>query len=309
MEFKGEKETINMANEIRTCPNCNSPLTIQNGSWFCPICGSTFATDWQAEDVERAREETRVQREQAQFQRYQAVTQVRQSIQQAKAANEARRSSQARMMRIAKPFLIIFAVWIILSVGRFILFGAVGFSMKSTRNHGGSNNNSNAATATEQKQFFPVEELENDPSLLKDVIASGYYYAKNETAQEIDLSGIARRAGTPELIELYSIRPTNEYGTFIMMVWKNLYQNESGTTFETYISMKIYLESLNPDGTISSDYAPFPIGRPYSSSDGGYTNIDELHQETITESRNAGEKVTELPITGELFSEIPDYRG
>ena len=76
-----------------------------------------------------------------------------------------------------------------------------------------------------------------------------------------------------------------------------------------YFSMKIYLESLNPDGTISSDYAPFPIGRPYSSSDGGYTNIDELHQETITESRNAGEKVTELPINGELFSEISDYRG
>jgi len=86
MEFKGEKETINMANEIRTCPNCNSPLTIQNGSWFCPICGSTFATDWQAEDVERAREETRVQRAQAQAQRYQAVNQTRQSIQQAKAA-------------------------------------------------------------------------------------------------------------------------------------------------------------------------------------------------------------------------------
>ncbi len=304
-----EKEAFHMANENRTCPNCNSPLTLQNGNWFCPICGSSFASDWQAEDVERAREATRVQREQAQAQRNQTINQTRESIQQAKTANEARRTGQAQMFRIAKPLLIIFAIWIILSIGRFILFGAVGFSLINTNILGGSDNNSKTNTTTEQKQFFPVEELENDPSLLKDVIASGYYYAKNETAQEIDFSGIARRTGTPELIELYSIRAVNEYGTFIMMVWKNMYQAEDGTAFERYVSMRIYLEELTPDGTVVSDFATFTIGRPYSSADGGYTDLDELHLETITEAGYAGEKVTELPITEELFSEISDYRG
>lgn len=292
-----------MANEIRKCPNCNSPLTLQNGTWFCQICGSSFATDWQADDVERARQETAYQRAQADAQRRQAVCQTQQSIQQAKNANAARRTGQVALMKFAKPFLIIFFIGIILFIGRIILFGAVGFTVKNTNVLNGNDDSSN--TAQEQRQvMFPVNDLVNDPSCLDEVIASGYYYADKETAQEIDFDVIAKKTGCPELIELYSIQPKGDYGTFVMMVWKNLYQTDDGTTLELYVTMKIYLKSMNSDGTVVSDYSPYPIGTPYSSSNGGYTDLDLLHQETITEAKNSGDKVTELPITQELFSKI-----
>ncbi|MBO4649615.1 MAG: hypothetical protein J5653_00285 [Clostridiales bacterium] len=292
-----------MANEIRKCPNCNSPLTLQNGTWFCQICGSSFATDWQADDVERARQETAYQRAQADAQRRQAVYQAQQSIQQAKNANAARRTGQVALMKFAKPFLIIFFVGIILFIGRIILFGAVGFTVKNTNVLNGNDDSSN--TAQEQKQvMFPVNDLVKDPSCLDEVIASGYYYADKETAQEIDFDVIAKKTGSPELIELYSIQPKGDYGTFVMMVWKNLYQTDDGTTVELYVTMKIYLKSMNSDGTVVSDYSPYIIGHSYSASDGGYTDLDLLHQETINDAKNSGDKVTELPITQELFSKI-----
>ena len=293
-----------MANDIRTCPNCNSPLTLQNGTWFCQICGSSFATDWQADDVERARQETAYQRAQADAQRRQALYQTQQSIQQTKDANAARRAGQAALMRLAKPFLIMFFIGIILFIGRIILFGAVGFTIHNT-NVLNNDDSANSYTTQEQQQvMFPVDDLVKDPSCLDEVIASGYYYADKETAQEIQFDVKATKTGSPELIELYSITPKADYGTYIMTVWKNLYQTDDGTTIELYVTMKFYLKNMNSDGTVVSDYDPYPIGTPYSSSNGGYTDLDLLHQETITEAKNSGDKVVELPITQELFSKI-----
>lgn len=292
-----------MANEIRKCPNCNSPLTLQNGTWFCQICGSSFATDWQADDVERARQETAYQRAQADAQRRQAVYQTQQSIQQAKNANAARRTGQVALMKFAKPFLIIFFIGIILFIGRIILFGIVGVTVNNAKIL--DSNDNSTKTMSDQIQVN-VNDLVKDPSVLSEVIASGYYYADKETAQEVEFDGISKKTGTPELIELYSIQPRGDYGAYIMMVWKNLYQTDDGTTLELYVPMKIYLKNMNTDGSVVSDYSPLVIGQSYSSSDGGYTNLDLLHQETITPAENSGDQVTELPIISDLFSEISD---
>lgn len=299
-----------MANDIRTCPNCNSPLNFQNGYWSCPICGSTFATDWQADDVERAREATRYQRAAAHTQRAQTVYQTRQAIQQAKQANDAKRSSQAALMRFAKPFIIMAFVGIILFIGRIVIFGAIGFTAMNTNMFGTNDKNSkNQQTASSTKVVLPVNELAKDPMLLKDVIASGRYYAEMETAQEIDVSGIAKKAGKPALTAIYSLQSKGDYGTFIMTVWKNIYRAEDGTTYDRYVSMKFYVESLDQDDHISAGLSPISIGRPYSWSDGGYSDLEELFTETITEAENTGDSVVEIPVTNELLSELTIERG
>ena len=272
-----------MQTDVRKCANCGGQMVYQNNQWVCMSCGSAFAVNWDSSDVERIRKATEQDRAAAQMERSQAMNMARQNIQLAEERNKRAREAKKTWYRILKPFILAGAVLLIMLVLNLVTTIAFGGFLRGGL-FGSKNEKSSLLPNSSPITLKTLKEaIVKDPEVQKDMIASGAYYAKYETKQEIQLSDpdeVAVKTGEPEFLESYLRDHGGEKS--IILVYKNTYQvKDSDRTKDVYCAYQLLFGNfLDADDKAMCYYtANIAHDETYIWKITGYESLEDLRKD------------------------------
>ncbi len=288
-----------MQTDVRKCSNCGGRMVFQNNQWVCMSCGSSFAVDWESDDVERIRQATEKDRADAEKERLQTLNTTSRQIQEAEQRNRNLRESQLNRRKRFKPIITVFSVMAVIGIINFVmnlamtglLFGGV-----FGKNGGTAFGSSRGATLKEISRAISA-----DQDLQKKLLSSAKYYAKYDGKEEIELSDpeeIATRCGEPELIESYLQQTSSDKR--LILVYKTTYQTQSGErTQEVFSAYTIMLSgTLDENGHVESSFAATrTYDEKYIWRIAGYESLEDLHKDNRLDVRKNASMLLEFDFS------------
>ena len=262
-----------MAEGLRYCANCGTPLVIQDGKIVCPNCGTEYAIDWGREDVARAKIETEQARNQAQLERDRVISQTREQIHVQQSYNskrrERQRSGQNIENRLIRVGIIVASIFMIIFMFRACVL-VVSLNSGSISNALFGEDISSRQSEVEKTVKIEEELLLEDEDLLKNVYAAQVYLVKNLTAREIIPEGkdtkyiftgnfefeegylIYMDTGRTELFEIFSLEYASEDGSDSVIVYVPVYTGMNGVSDGNNIKISCRFEAHQYKGSHNS---------------------------------------------------------
>lgn len=276
----------------RTCPNCNGELMMRDGQLECEYCGSTFAIDYDKEDVNAVRQSAHEEADRVRDERTRAYSQAKAEIEQRENADRAKRSI-GRMKKIliiigiavVAPYLLYFLVLVPMMAGNTLrnkFFHAIIGSTAAT-----------TSTVSEFSGYqIDNEVIEKAPAYMKEALQSALYLVKDESLNEIVKDEVTyRKTGSYELTDIKLL--TSYDDNYLFFIYKIEYENQEDTQDKLYIYGNSYLRDITEtENGVSGSISPhsYRVG-----DDGlvyGYYDKDKLIDSIL--NYHAGYEVYEV---------------
>ena len=264
----------------KLCPNCSGELIMRNGKFECDFCGTSFAVDYDKDDVAMAREATRQDADRARAERAQAYNAAKAEIEQREQTNNAGRNTRS----MKKTFLIIgicmtapYLLYFTLTPLRILASKGLKSSMK---------NNTLITQSTSETISFKLDKklIEEDGELLNDAYQSALYLVKDESRNTITLDDVEyEKAGNYELDSIKFF--CNDENNYLYFIFRIDYIDKADPDHMTCIYGNAYVNSLREvDGKLVASNAPHSFDVGQDELDYGYYDKEDLI-DTIREQR------------------------
>lgn len=240
----------------RICPNCNGELMLRNGQYECEYCGSTFAIDYDKEDVNAVRQSAHEEADRVRDERARAYNQAKAEIEQRENADRAKRSF-GRMntiliiigIAVVAPYLLYFLVLVPMMAGNTFRNKAFQTIIGSTT--------ATTSTASEFSGYqIDNEVIEKDPAYMKEALQSALYLVKDESLNEIVKDEVTyRKTGSYELTDIKLL--TSYDDNYLFFIYKIEYENPEDAKDKLYIYGNSYLRDITEtENGVSGSISP-----------------------------------------------------
>ena len=284
-----------MAEENRVCPNCGTPLAVNNGRYFCPTCGTEFAIDFGKEDVALAEGATAEERARANMERQQAINATKAQIAERERTNQKHREWN-KLFRYGKNTVIFYAVALVAFIltGMLISYGIKSFAKSEAGKKLSDSGKIESTTAVPTETASP-KTISKDPEFLKNVVDSGLYYVKYEIPDEVTFEDgkTGKKTGDTGIDSFYYLDFGNTSG--LCIVYSLEYQIEETKENVTAFVPVLFsnLTVLDKDEVLSS-YSPGGL-RGEEKKEYGYLDKEKLLQDVFEKRDDLKAEEMEVP--------------
>lgn len=244
----------------RICPNCNGELILRNGRYECEYCGSTFAIDYDKDDVNAVRQSAHEEADRVRDERARAYDQAKAEIEQRENADRTKRSF-GRMktiliiigIAVVAPYLLRFLVLVPMMAGNTFRNKAFQTIIGSTT--------ATTSTASEFSGYqIDNEVIEKDPAYMKEALQSALYLVKDESLNEIVIDDVTyRKTGSYELTDIKLL--TSYDDNYLFFIYQIEYENPEDAKDKLYIYGNSYLRDITEtEHGVSGSISPHSYG-------------------------------------------------